>query len=183
MADLSLNFLKAPAYKANAEKQGYIADKSVSLREEYVFKDLSLDLTIDTVYATKRHQIKEAYKTLKTLSDLECIVTSVQNILHTTRGQKILNPYLGLDLSSLLFQPVNLYTGQTIAQLIAEELSIQEPRVLINNVHCVGFPEENQYTVDITCTIPSVNNLELIMNGLITANGIKINKIDNESIG
>ena len=180
---MSLNFLKARNKLDRAVNEGYITDKSASTRESFVYKDITFDLSLDTVYATNRHEIKETYKQLRTLTDLQCVINSVKNILHTRRGQKILNPLFGLDLSSLLFQPVNIYTGQTIAQLIAEEVTKQERRININNVHCVGYPDLNQYTVEITCTIPEINNIQIALNGIITANGVKIDKIDNESIG
>jgi phage baseplate assembly protein W len=82
----------------------------------------------------------------------------------------------------LVFQPITVYTGQQIAQVIAMGLTSQEPRIKVENVHCTGFPDTNEYGVTIKASIPGIKNTRLGIGGSISVNGISLTNVENESI-
>ena len=82
----------------------------------------------------------------------------------------------------LIFQPITIYTGQQIAQVIAHGLINQEPRIRVENVHCIGHPDTNEYSISIKAAIPMVRNTRVGFGGAVSVNGITINSVENESI-
>ena len=173
MSSISLDFLKSPNVARKTAGADYAADHHIAVTDDYTYKDLYIDIEPNQVFATKGLNAQPTFKELKTLTDIECIVTSIRNILETVPGQKLLNPYLGINLMHLVFQPITVYTGQQIAQVIALGLQEQEPRLKIENVHCTGFPDVNEYAVAIKASIPGIKNTRL---------GISISNVENESI-
>ena len=182
MSNIRLDFLKSRNIDTKRNDSRYADDTLISIADNYTYKDLYLDLSTTQIHSTKGLNANPTYKEIKTSTDVEAIVSSVKNILQTVPGEKLLNPQLGINLVNLLFQPITLYTGRQIAQSIAVGLQDQEPRVKIENVHCTGYPELNQYLVSINVTIPTINNTQLSMTGIISVNGIIISNIDNETI-
>ena len=95
----------------------------------------------------------------------------MSNIFNTKKGQKILNPTFGLDLEQYLFENVSKENGQTIGQTIYEELALYEPRIVVNDVRVVARPDDNEYKITISITIPPLNNKKGTATGLLTTQG------------
>lgn len=95
---------------------------------------------------------------IECLYDLNAIKKSIFNAFNTTPGQKLLNPYYGLNLSKYLFKPVSEDTGKQISDTIFVGLPQHEPRVKVINVKVVGDPEANQYDISFVIVFPNLNN-------------------------
>jgi len=70
-----------------------------------------------------------------------------------------------------LFENVSKENGQTIGQTIFEELGIYEPRIVVDDVTVVARPNNNEYKISISITIPSLNNKKGTATGLLTTQG------------
>ena len=137
----------------------------------YSYAHLHLDIDLDSKTADKPTGASKNKQDLKIDYDEKAIYNSIRNIFNTKKGQKILNPTFGLDLEQYLFENVSKENGQTIGQTIHEELSLYEPRIVVNEVTVVARPDNNEYKITISITIPSLNNKKGTAAGLLTTQG------------
>jgi len=137
----------------------------------YSYADLHLDIDLSAKTPDKPTGSSKNKQDLKIDYDEQAIYNSIRNIFNTKKGQKILDPTFGLDLEQYLFESVSKETGQTIGQTIFEELSLYEPRIVVNDVAVVARPNNNEYKITISITIPSLNNKKGTATGLLTTQG------------
>lgn len=167
MASINLNNLKG-SDKTSIDKRSKEANK-----ETYVYKDIDMDLKIGFVNTNKIANINEITADIKTINDIKAIVQSIKNILNTIPGQKLLNPYLGIDLRKFLFDPVTENTSEEIARTIINGLPRQEPRIILNNISVNGYADEQKYEIQFAITIPYLNNNRVTFNGVLNSDGFK----------
>ena len=141
-----------------------------SLRQGYLYKDIDFDIVFQRSINEELYSEQQP-KDLSEIQDGRAIVNSVKNILTTTPGQKLLNPLLGLDLRSYLFEPVAQSTSFFIASDIYENLGTQEPRILLQTVSVEGLPDEHQYDVEISYSIPTLEIYNLSLNATLNKDG------------
>ena len=144
-----------------------------SIDSGYLYKDVKVDLGFG------RNVSRELYGSvqpgdLDDILDGQAVINSIKNILTTTPGEKLLNPLLGLDFRSFLFEPISVTTSYFIAQDIHENLGEQEPRVTLQRVEVEGFPEDNEYKIDISYSIPDLNIYNLSLNAALNKDGYVI---------
>tara|TARA_R100000005_G_C4810546_1_gene97231 strand:- start:15 stop:497 length:483 start_codon:yes stop_codon:yes gene_type:complete len=137
----------------------------------YSYADLHLDIDLNAKTPDKPTGTLKNKQDLKIDYDESAIFNSIRNIFNTKKGQKILNPTFGLDLEQYLFDNISKENGQTIGQTIHEELSLYEPRIVVNEVTVVARPDNNEYKITISITIPSLNNKKSTAAGLLTTQG------------
>ena len=89
----------------------------------------------------------------------------------TTPGQKLLNPTIGLDLRSYLFESVSNTISYFIGLDIYNSLGIQEPRVDLNDIEIEGIPDENEYRITIGYSIPGLDIYNLSLNATLNKEG------------
>lgn len=141
-----------------------------SLENGYLYKDIDLDLSFDR-YTKKELYSKTEPNDLSELQDGTAILNSVKNILTTTPGQKLLNPTIGLDLRSYLFENVSNTTSYFIGLDIYNSLGAQEPRVQLNGMEIKGIPDENEYRISIEFSIPNLDIYNLSLNATLNKEG------------
>jgi len=137
----------------------------------YSYADLRLDISLDAKTPDKPVGASKNKQDLKIDYDEKAIYNSISNIFNTKKGQKILNPAFGLDLEQYLFESVSKENGQTIGTTIYEELALYEPRIVVNDVGVVARPDNNEYKITISITIPTLNNKKGTASGLLTTQG------------
>lgn len=137
----------------------------------YSYADLHLDISLDAKTPDKPVGASKNKQDLKIDYDEKAIYNSISNIFNTKKGQKILNPAFGLDLEQYLFESVSKENGQTIGTTIYEELALYEPRIVVDDVGVVARPDNNEYKITISITIPTLNNKKGTASGLLTTQG------------
>ena len=88
--------------------------------------------------------------------DIQAVTNSLVNILTTRKKQKILDPEFGLRIEDYLFEPVSELVGEIIKEEITDAITNFEPRVALQRVNVVPFPEENKYEIDLYYSVPSL---------------------------
>jgi len=155
---IRLDNLKQPTSEVNSLENGYL------------YKDIDLDLSFGR-YTKKELYSKTEPNDLSELQDGAAIINSVKNILTTTPGQKLLNPTIGLDLRSYLFESVSNTISYFIGLDIYNSLGIQEPRVDLNDIKIEGIPDENEYRITIGFSIPGLDIYNLSLNATLNKEG------------
>ena len=141
-----------------------------SIEGGYLYKDIKFDLEFSRFIKPELYS-DPGPKDLAEIQDGQAVINSVKNILTTTPGQKLLNPLLGLDFRSYLFEPINTTTSYFLGQFIYLNLGVQEPRIELNSVSITGSPDQHQYDIDITYSIPKLDINGLSLNATLNKDG------------
>ena len=147
--------------------------KNTNSFRSYSYADLHLDLELNSYTSDKAVGTSKNAQDLKLSYDENAIYNSIKNIFNTKKGQKILTPTFGLDLEQYLFENISKENGELIGTTIFEELSLYEPRIIVNNVDIIARPDQNEYKISISITIPPLNNKKGTANGLLTSTGFR----------
>jgi len=103
--------------------------------------------------------------------DLGAIKNSLVNLFLTIPGQKILNPYFGINLLRYLFEPCSVSIADLIGNEIVAGITKFEPRVILQKVRVIADPENNQYIITIIISIPTVDTGSLQLVGKLSTSG------------
>jgi len=141
-----------------------------SLDSGYLYKDIKFDISLSRFSGEELYS-SPSPKDIDELQDGQSVINSIKNILTTTPGQKLLNPGLGLDFRSYLFEPVNTTTSYFLGHYIYNNLGVQEPRVRLESIVIEGSPDENQYDIEISFSVPKLNIYNLSLNATLNKDG------------
>ena len=147
--------------------------KNADSFRSYSYADLHLDLELNSHMSDKTVGANKNAQDLKLSYDENAIYNSIKNIFNTKKGQKILAPTFGLDLEQYLFDNISKENGDLIGNTIYEELALYEPRIVCDSVNVVARPEQNEYKITISITIPSLNNKKGTASGVLTPTGFR----------
>ena len=144
--------------------------------EEYLYKDIKLDLAIH--YSRSTQLLKELeVKDIQPLYDYDAVSQSLKNAFQTLPGQKILNPTYGIDLRRYLFSPVNRRVAYVIGLDLLETVPIMEPRVNVLNIEVIPDPDPNEYIVNLVYNVPTLLKKDIDVKRLnlsLNKNGFQI---------
>lgn len=142
--------------------------------KEYTYKDISLDVKQNSMLSnfglfrqTNSNDIEES-------RDEAAIRNSINNILTTSPGEKLLNPVFGCDLRRYLFAPMTSNTAENIGQSIRNAINTWEPRVTLIKVSVGMNKSQHQYTITLILRIPALNNKKTVLTGSLTSNGYNL---------
>lgn len=144
------------------------------LTKGFTYSDLHLDLKYQYLV---NHEVQRNYEITDVVVDydLGAIKNSLINMFLTIPGQKILNPYFGLNLAQFLFQPCDEDTAYLIGQEIQNGISMFEPRVQLNLVRVIAQPETNTFQITIAVSVPTLNSASFQIAGTLSNSGFYIN--------
>ena len=116
-----------------------------SQKKSRAFTDLSLGMvrnanTQDVAVVKNDNSIKQA----------------VKNLVMTAPGEKPFQPLIGSNVSQLLFEPLDDFTGDAIKQEIANTITRFEPRVRLQNVITKAIFQSNSFHVTVTYRIVGI---------------------------
>ncbi len=95
--------------------------------------------------------------TTKMAEDETDIRQSMEILLSTQIGERILEPRYGCDLQRFVFEPLDTTLATYIRELVRDAVLYFEPRVIVERVELVTTPQEGQLDIIIHYLIPSTN--------------------------
>lgn len=139
-----------------------------------VYSDLHLDL--ETGY-TFNDQLYKNQQILDVQADtnLGAIYNSITSIITTRPGQKPLNPVFGIGFGDMLFMAVTNDRARAVGTAIYEGIKRFEPRVNIINVNVTPDPENNQYSIELSITVPRFSTQQVKIVGVLDKAGFYFN--------
>jgi len=141
-----------------------------AIKQNYLYKDLFLDIKNSYSYNAQLNR-KEELKDVAGLYDIEAIKNSIANALLTSPGEKILNPLFGIDLRRYIFEPIDVFTQESIQQDIQSRLPSLEPRIELEQVEVQALEDEQQYNIQLQINVPSLNVYGLSLRSVLNSNG------------
>jgi phage baseplate assembly protein W len=126
-----------------------------NLKRSRSFKDFSINFaknpfTDDLSIVNNDNSIKQA----------------VKNIILTAPGEKPFQPLVGSSVNRLLFEPLDAFTADAIAEEITTTINQFEPRVKLTNVEVTPIIEGNKLNVSLEYRIvglPIVETIEFVL--------------------
>ena len=91
------------------------------------------------------------------LKNENAIARSVRNIVLTTPGEKIHDPYFGSNVNALLFENVDEISAVAIRDEIENSLKNYEPRIVLEEILVDPDYDMNQFDVTITYRIVGID--------------------------
>ena len=141
-----------------------------TLDPQYTYTDLALDLSLEYSKGDGLFK-KKTIKDLKADKDYAAIRNSIFNILTTTPGQKILNPFFGCNLMQYLFTPVNQIIAKQVGNEIYKAITAWEPRVNVEKIQVIMDEESHQYTINLFIQIPQLRGGVIKLTGTLSNSG------------
>jgi phage baseplate assembly protein W len=141
---------------------------------DYTYKDLEVDLTIDYTKTNPLNNFKEQ-RDIVVDYDVAAIKNSIFNIFTTIPGQKILNPIFGLNLLYYLFTGITAENARMLGDTILKGITKFEPRVTVDNINITTDYDNQQYTIDLFLSVPSLNIKGLQVKGTLAESGYYFN--------
>ena len=94
------------------------------------------------------------------------IKQAVKNIILTSPGEKPFQPLVGSSVNRLLFEPLDAFTADAIAEEIRTTINQYEPRVALTRVDVTPIFEGNKLNVSLEYKIvglPIVETIEFVL--------------------
>ena len=103
---------------------------------------------------------------LSVVNNDNSIKQAVKNIILTSPGEKPFQPLIGSSVNRLLFEPLDAFTADTIAEEIRTTINQYEPRVALTRVDVTPIYENNKLNVSLEYRIvglPIVETIEFVL--------------------
>jgi len=91
------------------------------------------------------------------LSNEEDVRSSIQIILSTITGERVMLPTFGCNLQPYVFEPMNVPNIAMIEKIIKDALTIHEPRIIVENLTSVPDQDAGKLEVNIEYSIITTN--------------------------
>ena len=148
--------------------------KPAETYQGFTYSDIKLDLEFDYTRNNELLKTQEIKDSINSL-DYDAIKTSIFNLFTTIPGQKILNPYFGLNLVQYLFDPVSKNIANSIGNEILNGISTFEPRVSVKKIDIVVDEVNSQYIITLTVSAPRITNTSFKLIGTLSNSGFYFN--------
>lgn len=109
---------------------------------------------------------------VSTVINDQAVKDSVLNLLLTNKRERLYKPTVGSDISSLLFENVDILTAHQIKRNIQITLKNEEPRVKVNYIEVIPVPDNNEFIVTVSFYIHyNINKLQTLEFSLTSQQG------------
>tara|TARA_Y100000310_G_scaffold340480_1_gene436404 strand:+ start:255 stop:842 length:588 start_codon:yes stop_codon:yes gene_type:complete len=148
--------------------------RSTYQRDGWKWVDIALDLELGDIMSNFPVDQAVFESDAQAVVDEHAVQQAVKNIFNTVPGQKLLNPFLGLDLKRFLFSPITKRTGEMIADAILTGLVEQEPRIAVTKIKVMGVIAEEAYHISFLITFPGLENRKVSIDGRLNNSGFAL---------
>src|SRR4051794_2223738 len=91
------------------------------------------------------------------LSDEADVHNSIQIILSTIQGERVMLPTFGCNLQPYVFEPMNVPTIAMIEKIVKDALVLNEPRIIVGDLVSTPHPDTGLLEVNVQYTIITTN--------------------------
>ena len=96
-------------------------------------------------------------KSVRMISDEEDIRSSLEILLSTQVGERVMQPKYGCNLDRLVFEPLDTSLQAYMKDLIRTAILYFEPRIILDDVKFEPFPLEGRIDIQIDYTVAATN--------------------------
>ena len=118
---------------------------NASSRSTRLYRDIAL--SFETNAATKDVIVKK---------DVDAVKQSVKNLILTNHYERPFHPEIGSNVTSILFEPMNPITANSLTRIIEEVIVNFEPRARLVSVDAKPNLDRNAYEVTISFYVRNI---------------------------
>lgn len=112
------------------------------------------------VWSELHHEIiLDSAGEVKRVINEQAVRSSLDNILRTSRGERVMLPSFGVGIEDVLFDQVSQSTASEIASRIKENINTWDDRVVINAVDFNLQPDSNAMGISLSFSIAGYSNM------------------------
>ena len=109
---------------------------------------------VGTVWSDLDHRfMPDAAGAVKVAINVQAVMSSVDNILRTYRGERVMLPEFGSMLRNMVFESMNSPLLDSVSQGIKDDLETWDPRVRVTQVRYLQDPDANEVTIEVSFMI------------------------------
>jgi hypothetical protein len=97
--------------------------------------------------------ITDSSGNIKKSINIEAVKTSIDNILRTSKGERVMLPEFASDLQSLVFENLNDSLAQMLSNSVKNSIEIWDPRVKVLNISLEPNADNNYVKIKIEFNI------------------------------
>lgn len=97
-------------------------------------------------------------RTVKMISDEKDIASSLEILLSTTIGERVMQPTYGCNLKNLLFEPLDTTLQTYIKDMIKKAILYHEARIKLDKIELDVEQYEGRLTINLDYTIKTTNS-------------------------
>lgn len=128
-----------------------MANKEINLKQISTKDSNFINKYSDISMTSKFDSISKKFKIEKNV-DVLAVKNSIKNIFNWIKGERVLDPNFGTDISKILYDPINSYSSEKIIAEIQMAISEYEPRAEIDkiyNLNSINNTENNTIEIEI----------------------------------
>lgn len=128
-----------------------MANKEINLKQISTKDSNFINMYSDISMNSKFDSIFKKFKIEKNV-DVLAVKNSIKNIFSWIKGERVLDPNFGTDISKILYDPINSYSSEKIIAEIQKAISEYEPRAEIDkiyNLNSINNTENNTIEIEI----------------------------------
>lgn len=115
---------------------------------------------IGEVWSDLDHRlIQDAQGSLKKAINVQAVMSSVDNILRTSKGERVMLPEFGSSLKDMVFESMNSPLIDMVSQSIKDEIESWDNRVMVSQIRYMEEPDSNTVIIEIAFVIKGYNKI------------------------
>jgi len=109
---------------------------------------------IGTIWSDLDHRlIQDAQGNLKKVVNVQSVYTSIDNILRTYKGERVMLPSFASNLKSILFESMNKPMMDFLSRDLKEMIEKWDDRVLVTHTRFLEDPDNNSIVFELSFVI------------------------------
>ena len=85
--------------------------------------------------------------------DIDAVKNSIENILGTSRGERVMLPGFGSGIKGILFEPLDVSLGRALELEIVDSINTWDDRVQVSTSEVVPDYDHNSVTIKVQCQV------------------------------
>lgn len=115
---------------------------------------------MDEIWSELHHEFKsDAAGSLKKVINVQAVLSSVDNILGTRKGERVMLPTFGSSLWNGVFDPLDSHLNDFLSNDVKDAIGAWDDRPLIHRVDFKGEPDKNTAYLNIAISIRGYDNI------------------------
>ena len=103
--------------------------------------------------------VSDGQGNIKIATNVGAVLSSIDNILRTSKGERVMRPDFGSNLADVIFEPVNATAIKFITRSLKDEIEKWDDRVIIDALDVYPAPDQNLISVTILFHIAGMDKI------------------------
>jgi len=114
----------------------------------------------ESIWSDLHHEIEHGTDGgVRLVTDVDSVKSSIDNILRTALGERVMHPEFGSGLRNLVFQPASQALMSKLISTITAALSKWDDRVSVESLNLYADPDQNAMRIELRCSVVGLGDV------------------------